>query len=621
MGGNMRRIVKPFSIKIILIVLLLSACNFTNKNINLNPEAGISESGQWIDEVFVDKAKYAPGEQVVISTKVTNRTNQKVSGKLLFVMKHLDQQIGRIETDPVQLKSGESIVVTESWLPPESDYTGYLVEAWFIKENKLLDQLNTAVDVSSDWSRFPRYGYLTDFGDRPKEEIEAAIERLNRYHINGLQFYDWQYKHHQPLAGTVADPEEVWKDIANRDVYFKTVQDYIKEAHENNMMAMNYNLLFGSYYGSEKDGVKREWGLFKDAKHERQDGHPLPSIWATSKILLQNPANREWQEYLFQKEKDVFQVFQFDGWHVDQLGDRGRLYDYDGNIIDLSQTYSHFLLAAKEKLGVRLVMNAVNQYGQISIASAPVDFLYTEVWPPGVMNYGQLKTVIDFGNKLTRGEKNTILAAYMNYKKADRTGEFNKPSVLMTDAVIFASGGAHIELGDTGMLGKEYFPNDNLKMTPDLERELLDYYHFLVAYQNLLRDHVNEINRSVVSDKVKISDYPEKGAIWSFAKEKNSYEILHLINFTEQPSLDWRDDQGVYPEPSEIKDLDIKYYSDKPVEKVMLASPDLHHGTSIPLTFTSGRDEQGSYLAFTIPSIKYWDMIFFVEKQKEQGAD
>jgi dextranase len=36
-------------------------------------------------------------------------------------------------------------------------------------------------------------------------------------------------------------------------------------------------------------------------------------------------------------------------------------------------------------------------------------------------------------------------------------------SVRLTDATIFAAGGDHIKLGDTGMLSKEYFPSANLK--------------------------------------------------------------------------------------------------------------------------------------------------------------
>lgn len=73
-------------------------------------------------------------------------------------------------------------------------------------------------------------------------------------------------------------------------------------SHDFNMMAMNYNLLFGAYGESEKDGVKREWGLYQDSAHGTQDFHPLPDSWASDIILL-DPSNKEWQSFLFQKKK------------------------------------------------------------------------------------------------------------------------------------------------------------------------------------------------------------------------------------------------------------------------------------------------------------------------------
>lgn len=48
-------------------------------------------------------------------------------------------------------------------------------------------------------------------------------------------------------------------------------------------------------------------------------------------------------------------------------------------------------------------------------------------------------------------------AAYMNYNKADNRGEFNTPGILLTDAVMFALGGSHLELGGDHMLCKSTF--------------------------------------------------------------------------------------------------------------------------------------------------------------------
>lgn len=575
------------------------------------------EKGRWIDDVYVEQARYGPGETAVIYTRLTNRSELDVEGKIIITIKHLGEEAARLESDRFTIINGEQKTLSVEWNSPKEDYKGYLVEAWFISDGELKDKGNTAIDISSDWAKFPRYGYITNFGELSKEEIRNNIERLNRFHINGLQFYDWQYKHHQPLAGTVQNPLNKWKDIANRDINVETVMEYLHQAHKKNMMAMNYNLLFGAYQFSEQDGVQPEWGLYKDAMHQLQDGHPLPNTWATSKLILQNPANEGWQHYILQKEEEVFQVFPFDGWHVDQLGDRGRLYDYQGHIIELDQTYEVFLKKAKETLHVPLVMNAVNDYGQIRIAQSPVDFLYTEVWNP-INTYGQLKQVIERNIRLTKGNKAIVLAAYMNYRKADQPGQFNKASVLLADAVIFASGGAHFELGDTGMLSKEYFPNNHLVMTEELEKALYDYYDFLVAYQNLLRDQVVSVERDVIIEAHEASEYPKNGAIWYFTKAKKGYEVLHFINFTNQQSLQWRDDFGQYKEPIKIKNLQVKYYTDQPVEKVFIATPDEDHGSARPLVFTAAKDGKGKFITFTIPSLKYWDMVYLKERTTKE---
>jgi dextranase len=488
----------------------------------LDPAAA-EEPGRWIAAVDPDKARFVPGEPVTIRATLNRDPEKALTGRLVFAVKQAGKEVARFATDDVRLEAGAGAQTVETvWNPPEADYQGYLVEAYFVSGRRTLDHRNTAVDVSSDWSRFPRYGYVTDFPEMTAEEIRDVIGRLNRYHINGLQFYDWQYKHHQPLAGTPEQPAESWPDIANRPVFFDTVKEYIDAAHERAMMAMNYNLLFGTYTFADKDGVKPEWGLYTDTERRQQDGHPLPQTWATGKILLVNPANPEWREYLFREEEKVFRALPFDGWHVDQLGDRGIRFDYDGRPVYLDETYAPFLKAAKEQLGVRLVMNAVNQYGGVGIAKeAPVDFLYTEAWPPGLGTYGMLKRIVDNGRFLSDHAKNMVIAAYMNYQAAERPGEFNPPSMLMTDAVIFASGGAHIELGDTGMLGKEYFPNKNLKMTAELEEALLDYYHVLTAYQNWLRDmDVREIDREAEAQDVELSKQDRRGTVWYFAKEK-----------------------------------------------------------------------------------------------------
>lgn len=562
------------------------------KGIEINAAQAAGEGiMKWI---ATDKAAYRPGEPVNFTLRLHPF---EPDTKVLVQYRHLGAKIGEREMKA----EGERVVW--SWKPPKDDFRGYMAEVFVVKHDRIADHLNIAVDVSSDWSKFPRYGYLADFHKMSREQMESVIERLNRFHINGIQFYDWQYKHHDPIKRVGGKPADIWPDIANRPVAFDTVKGYIDLAHGKNMKAMNYNLIFGAYEDAAEDGVKTEWGLFKGRDRTDQDKHPLPG-WA-SDIMLYDPGNPEWQNYLIGKEKEVFNTLPFDGWHVDQLGDRGMLFDAAGKMVNLPQGYVSFLKAAKKNLDVAYVMNAVDQYGQGLLAAlAPVDFLYTEVW--SYPKYDDLKAVIDRNSQSGRNKLNTVLAAYMNYdhSKSGR-GQFNPAGVLLTDAVIFASGGAHLELGEN-MLSNEYFPNKNLSVSPELEAQLIRYYDFLTAYQNILRDGLEDSKLKVAgSGGPEISARAEQGKIWSFAKRKNRSDIIHFINFTSATTMDWKDNEANQAEPEELRDVSVIFPANRKVGGIMFASPDYYNGSPVPLKF----EQQDGQVSFKLPKLKYWDLV------------
>jgi dextranase len=494
---------KKKSLAVLASVTLTAAMLFGCVNFSSEPifQAETIQQGKWMNELTTDKAAYAPGEAVKLSLSLNEKVKE---GNILVQYKHLDETVKEEEID---LNDQD---ISWSWTPDKDDFKGYMVEVYVKQGDEVIDHQNIGVDVSSDWAKFPRYGYLADFFEMEADQQEDVIDKLNRYHINGLQFYDWQYKHEKPLKMEDGKLAETWPDIANREVSRETIELYISLAHEKNMKAMNYNLLFGSYENAESEGVKKEWGLFKDPDALEQDKHPLPDNWA-SDIYLLDPSNKGWQDFIMNEERQVFDHLDFDGWHVDQLGDRGVLWNGDGKTVDLSTTYVPFLNEAKKELQTDLVMNAVSQYAQGYIASqAPVSFLYSELWD-GHQTYSSLKGVIDQNSKFSKGKLNTVLAAYVNYDLSDSMGEFNTPGVLMTNAVIFASGGAHLELGEN-MLSKEYFPHKKLSMSDELNTELTRYYDFLVAYQNLLRDGVEETEKEVkIEGDLAVSDQPELG--------------------------------------------------------------------------------------------------------------
>ncbi|MBO9635610.1 MAG: glycoside hydrolase family 66 protein, partial [Chitinophagaceae bacterium] len=551
----------------------------------------VTYGNSFVLTINADKAVYKPGETVRFSI------NKPLTGNLKIRYRHL------METISDAAFSGDSW----SWTAPATDFTGYMVDIYETVDGKEKIYASVGIDISSSWAKFPRYGFLSKYGQLSDADIKKVMDDLTRHHINGLQFYDWQYKHHMPLAGSAAAPQAVWKDLSNRDVYLSTLRGYIDAAHQRGMQAMFYNLAFGALSDAAADGVKEEWYAFKDKLHTTKDKHALPLNFFKSDIYVTDAGNTNWQQYIAARHNDVYQALNFDGFHIDQLGDRGALYTYNGTAIDQAATFKPFIQAMKTaQPNKKLVMNAVNQYGQAGlIATAPVDFLYTEVWGPND-GYSHLADIIRNNDYYGNNTKPSILAAYMNYNKADQAGYFNTPGVLLTDAVIFAFGGAHIELGEH-MLGKEYFPNNNLLMPDELRNTLVQYYDFMVAYENLLRDGgtFNSPAVNCTNGKATINNWPPaKGSVSAFGKEFANRQVLHFLNFNNANSLEWRDNNGTQAKPATIENMEVEVNVPKTVKRVWIASPDYNNGVASTISFT----QSGNTVKMMLPSLQYWDM-------------
>ncbi len=571
----------------LLLILLSISCKKDNNTPN-NPSVTSSSSLN----ISTDKATYLPGETVVFKTTKSLPESTKIR------YWHLNQII------EVTIPSGTNW----SWTPPMTDFQGYLAEIYTVKEDKETVYASIAIDVSSDWTRFPRYGFLSEFPQMTNVATSAVLDYLLRHRINGIQFYDWQFEHHKPLAGSVNQPDEVWKDIANRDTYFTTVKAYIDGAHSRGMKAMFYNLAYGALNTAPMDGVSEEWYLFRNTNHTDKDYHPLPSPMFRSNIYLTDPSNIEWQRYLSARNDDVYQVFDFDGFHIDQLGNRNHsLYNYDGQLVDLPDGFNSFITAMKtSEPDKKTVMNAVNQYGQEQISNASVDFLYSEVWNPN-NTYQQLAQIITENNAISGNTKNTVLAAYMNYDLANSQGFFNTPAVLLTNSVILAFGGNHLELGEH-MLAKEYFPNKNLQIKGDLRDALVSYYDFQTAYENLLRDGgtINLVSANCTNNLFQIISWPpQSGKVAAIGKQLENSQIVHLVNFVTSTSMLWRDNNGTQAYPDKFTNFDLKIVVDQTVKKIWFASPDYQNGVPQTLEF----QQSGNVVSVTVPSLYFWDMI------------
>lgn len=583
---------------ILSLALLLMACGNGNQNKPEHPNEGgvtkvttITSDLCW--NISTDKAMYAPGETI-----------------------HFTAEGTPTEGTFVRYRNGSTVVATEplattewTWAAPAEDGRGYLVEVFRQKNDSTQQIVGTiGVDVSSDWHLFPRYGFVATF-DKSKTPAVIAEEMayLNRCHINGVQFQDWHWKHHYPAPVQNGQVLATFKDIANRDNSTEVIRNYIAVQHDYGMKSIFYNLCFGALEDGPADGVKmKEWGMFCDNTHTNQDSHNLPSSWK-SNIYLLDPANPNWLAYMCERNEEVYANFDFDGFQIDQLGHRGDRYDYQGRQINFNSAYAKFINAVYERHPSKdLIMNAVGSFGsQAILETGHMTAAYNECWEYEE-KFSDLRNIVKANDVYSGYTAKTIFAAYMNYKMDNC--EFNTPGVLLTDAVMFALGGAHLELGDH-MLCREYFPYTGVRMSEGLREQIIRYYDFHTAYENLLRGGDKEETLAVSTDGSKNVGFvawpPKLNKVVTFARKHGDTHVLHLLNFLNANSLSWRDMEGTMPAPRVVSKLPIEVQLTDKVNHVYVASPDYHAGALVELPFT----QEGGTLRFTVPSLKYWDMV------------
>ncbi|MFB9324656.1 glycoside hydrolase family 66 protein [Paenibacillus aurantiacus] len=583
--------------------------------------AEAASTGKVMYDVTTDKSMYNPGATVEVRIDLKNRLGRDITGGSVELRAfHLEKQIGTTLTKPLSLGQNADTIMTIGWTAPSADFQGYLLEA-VVRDNAgaQLDSDTVGVDVSSTWTKFPRYGYLWDFTQQV--DTAARIDALKNYHINALQYYDWFYRHQKPVAPNT----DVWDDWSGRLIYGNKVKSYISQARAVNMVNMAYNMVYAATNGYDKDNIDYRWGLqwAEGDKAGQQFSFKMADSTPTGITTLYffDLQNAGWRNYIFNEMNKAFLTFGFDGWHGDSIGEWGKMKDAGGNSFYVKDTFTPFLNAAKQAIGSKyLAFNPVGAQGIENVNRSSVDVLYTEIWPwdkdsDGVAydTYASLRKEIEQSRRESGG-KSLIVPAYMEYDYANNNPgkPFNTSAVLLTDAAVYASGGSRFELGDNGnMLSSEYFPKQNLYMDADLKQRVSKLYDFIVAYENLLRDGQEETANRIEFPAYASSGDGQPNRIWAFGKKDSKYDIVHTINLLGVSRNDWRAADGRKETPSKISNFEMKYYTAKDVNSVWLASPDANDGRSIALTFSKGSDSNGNYVRVQVPSLAYWNMIYF----------
>ncbi|MDQ1733359.1 MAG: dextranase [Pseudonocardiales bacterium] len=371
-----------------------------------------------ITDAYTDSARYNPGSAVIVSAVVHESSGSgSWSGNVSFTMSHLGSTVSSGSVATTVAANGSN-TVTWTVTPPSTDFTGYLVSI-----TAGASSAATAVDVSSNWTHFPRIGALTSYpAGTSSAAADADIATLQRkYHINAVQFYDWMWRHENPVQknadGTLPTTWTAW----NGDVISPaTVKTYIAAAHNRNVAAMPYTMSYAALQNYQSvSGVDPSWALDYASTGQPWAFEMKPNQPNTN-LYIFNPANTSWQNFITAKYVDEVNTMGFDGVHLDQLGNWGAMTDTAHNPVDLQAGLASIVSASRTALnasanGKVLGLNAVDGFGGDNVASGKkTDYLYSELWD-NHETYSTIKTYLD----TQKAESNSIpavIAAYPNTK-------------------------------------------------------------------------------------------------------------------------------------------------------------------------------------------------------------
>jgi dextranase len=526
------------------------------------------------------QGSFSPGEAITFLVELESSIPQTITLRILI--QRLTDEPTIIEQS-LQLAFGAQTVQMK-WTPPAKP-AGYSarLEIPSAHDSQPL-HATTAFDVLSSWTDFPRYGFLTDFS-ASRADPEVVLKKLMRFHINGLQLYDWQYRHDQLLA-----PTEEYIDPLGREMSLASVRKLVDVAHRHGMAAMPYLAIYAA--SAEFWRTHPDWALYDES------GSPI--AFGENFLGLMDPtAGSPWSGHLLEEGARALENIPFDGLHIDQYGDPKHAWDSHHNSVDLPRAFADFIQSASDQYPDETILfNAVGNWPIESLTESKVDFLYIEIWPPDV-EYLQVAEVVLNAVRRSHG-KAVVIALYLPANHLNNN--------LLADAVILACGGTRIELGeDERLLSDPYFPKHEY-ISPDLKAELRRLSDFAVRNGEWLR-HYN-LSKDEKEFWAKSDLNPEfvstEEAIWTVVRNYPKSFVVQLVNFTGlDPHQRW--DEG-HTASTLCKDVSIEIQLSRRPTQIFWDCPELTKGPQA-LDF----DYANEVLKFQVPQIHLIGLVAIYE--------
>ncbi len=536
-----------------------------------------------------DKATYSPNEPIHFCIHLTDVDSTTLD--LSLTIYYLNEVVDTLTTT-LAAGASPSAETQLRWSPPSDAPRGYGAVLTVADETgTVLTSAETSCDVLHHWTQAPRYGFLCDFTPDRNNLAETA-DWLTRHHINGVQFYDWMYRHDQLLP-----PIDPFIDPLGRALSLTTVTQLIDALHQHNIAAMPYTAVYAA--SNEFHASHPDWALFQ--------ADATPYAFEDFLMIMDPSADSPWHRHLLTQFETVLDATDFDGIHIDQYGQPRTGFDASGAPIDLAQVFPDFIAAtqalvqAKRGSNSAVVFNAVENWPIDTLAPSQQTITYIEIWPPDTSLH-DLHTTIRNAQQLAPG-KPVVMACYVT-PNWPHTAE-------LASATIFASGGFHISLGEpNGFLSDPYFPKHGT-MSAGLQAAIGRHYDFAVRYENVLalaQPTSAETTTSIRIDGVPTSSDGQGATVWAQATSAEMGEIVQLINLLGVENPTWSDEQ---PAPAPLtQPLRLHIQTSRPVTQAWTASPD---GGSLSAESLSleilAQEGDTTTLVVTLPDLIVWRML------------
>lgn len=509
-----------------------------------------------------DQGTYLPGQLVQIRVSAPGLAGGQVRASI----SHITTKVASLETQLGGDGSG-----TLEWAPPPDNPRGYGVDVEVRGPDDLPRMAaSTAFDVLARWTHRPRYGFVTDFG--PNHRTAETLDSLLPFHVNALQFYDWQFRHDQLVA-----PQSDYEDPLGRRLSLGTVRRLVKEAGARGMASMAYAVVYAASLDFQR--AHPEWALY--------DEHRRPVEFEGFLGYMDPRPGRPWAEHLLRQCENAIAELGFNGIHLDQYGEPRQAFDVAGAEINLPSAFRDFIEEFKRRLpGSAVTLNAVKNWPMDALAASMEDFYYVELWPE-TPTYRDLRNAVTEARASSLG-KPVVVAIYL---PADQPA-----NICLVDAVILASGGSRIEVGEQGrLLADPYFPKHQ-PISAVLATGLRRYWDVAVRYGELLFD----------SQPTPNGDFQAEGPedIWTILRYIPGWLLVSMVNLRGLAEARWDHE---HPAPAPLDHVAVRVLNGHSIGQVWWIDPD---GESTQPQAVEWSNADGEVVVW-VPTLSYWGLLLF----------